>query len=87
MTVLDDIVKRTRERLRDEALDVENVSDAARKVMKQRKPYAFSDALRREGVNIIAEIKAASPSAGAIVENPDVESIAREYKSGGAAAI
>ena len=38
-------------------------------------------------MNIIAEIKAASPSAGAIIHNPDVEQIALEYKRGGAAAI
>ena len=38
-------------------------------------------------MNIIAEIKSASPSAGAIVTNPDVESIARDYARGGAAAI
>lgn len=41
----------------------------------------------RQGTNIIAEIKAASPSAGTIVENPDVEQIAADYARGGAAAI
>jgi indole-3-glycerol phosphate synthase len=43
--------------------------------------------LARDGINVIAEIKAASPSAGDIVVNPDVEKIAAEYKAGGAAAI
>lgn len=41
----------------------------------------------RHGVNVIAEIKAASPSAGTIVENPNVEQIAGDYARGGAAAI
>ncbi|HEX7193009.1 MAG TPA: indole-3-glycerol phosphate synthase TrpC, partial [Thermoanaerobaculia bacterium] len=48
---------------------------------------AFIKALVRDGVNVIAEIKSASPSAGAIVENPAVESIAADYARGGAAAI
>ncbi|HVE72913.1 MAG TPA: indole-3-glycerol phosphate synthase TrpC, partial [Thermoanaerobaculia bacterium] len=36
---------------------------------------------------IIAEIKSASPSAGSIVDDPDVETIARDYARGGAAAV
>jgi indole-3-glycerol phosphate synthase len=50
-------------------------------------PHAFANAISRAGINVIAEIKSASPSAGTIVENPDVESIALDYKNGGAAAI
>jgi indole-3-glycerol phosphate synthase len=50
-------------------------------------PHAFAAAISRPGINVIAEIKSASPSAGTIVENPDVESIARDYKQGGAAAM
>ena len=50
-------------------------------------PHAFAAALTRPGINVIAEIKSASPSAGSIVENPDVESIAADYKRGGAAAM
>lgn len=85
--VLADIVRRTRERLRDEPMDVEEARRAATNASRTRNPHAFSAALRREGINIIAEIKAASPSAGAIIDNPDVEAIAREYERGGAAAI
>lgn len=84
MTVLDQIVARTRERLRDEPAPDKRRVEA---VAAARIPFAFSTALRRDGVNVIAEIKSASPSAGAIVENPDVESIATDYKTGGAAAI
>lgn len=71
MTVLDQIVERTRARLRDHA----------------KTPFAFRMALQRDGVHVIAEIKSASPSAGTIVANPDVESIARDYAAGGAAAL
>jgi indole-3-glycerol phosphate synthase len=87
MTVLDQIVDRTRMRLREEPLDVEDVRRAARDRAASRTPFAFRTALARDGVNVIAEIKSASPSAGAIVENPDVEAIAGAYQKGGAAAI
>ena len=84
MTVLDQIVERTRERLL-----VEGKADrrAAEEVAQQRTPFAFRAALAREGVNVIAEIKSASPSAGSIVDAPDVESIAGDYARGGAAAM
>jgi len=87
MTVLDDIVAKTRARLREEALDIEDVRRSARERAAAKTPFAFRNALTRPGVNVIAEIKSASPSAGTIVADPDVESIAREYAAGGAAAI
>lgn len=84
MTVLDQIVERTRERLRDEEKPDRR---AAEEASQARTAHAFRDRLAREGVNVIAEIKSASPSAGSIVRDPDVESIARDYARGGAAAI
>ena len=83
-TVLDDIVARTRERLRDEPpLD----KRAAEEIAASRTPHAFLTALQRDAINVIAEVKAASPSAGTIVANPDVEAIATAYRQGGAAAV
>ena len=87
MTVLDEIVERTRARLAEEPMDVEDVRRAARDWAASRTPFAFRNALARDGVNVIAEIKSASPSAGSIVSDPDVETIARDYARGGAAAI
>lgn len=84
MTVLDQIVERTRERLRDEAKPDRR---AAEEASQARAAHAFRDAIARDGINVIAEIKSASPSAGSIVRDPDVESIARDYARGGAAAI
>jgi len=74
---LSTIVARTRERLRDLA---------AAQPEPVRDPFAFSRALRAAPA-LIAEIKSASPSAGPIVPNPDVERIAADYARGGAAAI
>ena len=85
--VLQRIVARTRERLAGEPIDVEDARHAAREHARRRTPHAFAAALQRPGVNVIAEVKAASPSAGSIVTNPDVEAIARDYASGGAAAM
>jgi indole-3-glycerol phosphate synthase len=77
------IVERTRLRIAGEPAD----RAAAERAAAGRKPFAFIKALARDGVNVIAEIKASSPSAGAIVDDPDVESIAADYAKGGAAAI
>ena len=85
--VLVRIVDRTRARLAEEPIDLEATRLAAHDLAGAREPFAFSKALARDGINVIAEIKSASPSAGAIVENPDVETIAADYARGGAAAI
>jgi indole-3-glycerol phosphate synthase len=87
MTLLDQIVDRTRARLREAPMDVEDVRRAARDAAAAKTPFVFRNAISRDAVNVIAEIKSASPSAGSIVDNPDVESIARDYASGGAAAL
>lgn len=76
--VLQQIVARARARL-----DQEPLADPQPRADR----FPFATALSAPGVRIIAEIKSASPSAGSIVENPDVEAIARAYAAGGAAAI
>ncbi len=79
---LETIVARTRERVK---------ILAPPRPAPSRRPFAFSKALSGgqppTAVHLIAEIKSASPSAGSIVENPDVEAIARDYARGGASAI
>jgi indole-3-glycerol phosphate synthase len=84
MTVLDQIVERTRARLRDEPKPDRRAAEA---IAGSRQPFAFRTAIARAGVNVIAEIKSASPSAGSIVDDPDVEAIAADYARGGAAAL
>lgn len=85
--ILDQIVASTRARLAAEPADLGLLEDAARDKRSGRKPHAFAAALRGQAPRVIAEVKCASPSAGAIVENPDVAAIADEYRRGGAAAI
>ena len=84
MTILDDIVSRTRARLGGEPPPDRAAAEIA---VRNRPPFALTTALRADRVNVIAEIKSASPSAGSIVDDPDVEAIAADYAKGGAAAI
>jgi indole-3-glycerol phosphate synthase len=86
--VLRQIVERTRHDLAAAPIDGRAVRADATAIAAVRAPHRFAEAIRTNGrPRIIAEIKAASPSAGVIVSDPDVESIARAYAEGGAAAI
>ncbi|HUO85634.1 MAG TPA: indole-3-glycerol phosphate synthase TrpC [Thermoanaerobaculia bacterium] len=87
--ILRQIVDQTREELRRIPLDLKEWQQSARARVEGRDRHRFAVALqdRRIPVRIIAEIKAASPSAGTIVADPPVEEIARAYRDGGAAAI
>lgn len=87
-TVLDAIVASTRKRLG--AADLDALRRAARAAANEKRAHAFQAALSAPAIDrarIIAEVKSASPSAGSIIENPDVEAIVAEYKLGGASAI
>ncbi|OGO02459.1 MAG: hypothetical protein A2Y59_06470 [Chloroflexi bacterium RBG_13_52_14] len=54
---------------------------------KQSPPRDFAAALQGDSIRIIAEVKRASPSKGALCKNLDPSSLARIYKQSGAAAI
>ncbi len=84
--ILEQIVARKRERLEEAKRTVsfgELVASAPTSIGAGR----FVRPLRRDGVNIIAEIKRRSPSKGVIRESFDPVSIARNYTANGAAAI
>jgi indole-3-glycerol phosphate synthase len=66
---------------------VEELRAAAFETRRGAEPHALRSALEREGINIIAEIKRASPSRGVIRADARPAEIARFYEAGGAAAI
>jgi indole-3-glycerol phosphate synthase len=86
VSVLDDILVDVRADLaaRQQAAPLEQVKDAARKAASPRDVMA---ALRGEGVAVIAEVKRASPSKGALAAIADPAALAIDYEAGGARVI
>ncbi|TFH34024.1 MAG: indole-3-glycerol phosphate synthase TrpC [Dehalococcoidia bacterium] len=86
MTVLSGIVAGVREdlELRKAACPGAAVEAAA---VRRAPARDFAAALRREGVSLIAEVKRASPSRGAIRLDVDPVEVARMYADSGADAI
>ncbi len=86
VSVLDDILVDVRADLaaRQQVAPLEQVKDAATKAASPRDVMA---ALRGEGVAVIAEVKRASPSKGALAAIADPAALAIDYEAGGAAVI
>lgn len=84
--VLEEILAGVREDVaaRQAALPLEKVRELAAAAPPAIDAYA---ALRKPGVAVIAEVKRASPSKGAIADIPDPAELAREYEAGGARCI
>lgn len=85
-TVLDRIVADKREELAAAQRAVPFAELKAR-LHEAPPPRRFVDALRREGVSLIAEVKKASPSRGLLRADFDHLALARAYADAGAAAI
>lgn len=85
-TILDKILEMRRRRL-DEARARVPLRELERAAQARTEYRDFSAALRREGFNIIAELKAASPSAGVLRVDYQPSAIARGYEAAGAAAL
>ena len=73
MDVLTEIIAKKRERLRS--------------LLVTGSPHKLRNALRNDGINIIAEFKRRSPSKGIIREGANPIEIARAYQAGGAVAM
>src|SRR5262245_32171038 len=85
--ILDEIVQKTRERLKSQKRRMP-LADLARQIDSQKKPHPFAASLKRsEGLGIIAELKQASPSAGMIRQETDLAGRIQGYARGGAAAL
>ena len=84
--ILSQIIERKRERISEARRRVPE-AELRRRISRPDKIRPFESALKRDSINIIAEIKRRSPSRGLIRENFEPVSIARNYESAGAAAI
>ena len=67
--------------------DYDELKDAAIAERGKAKKHRLRENLQRDQINIIAEIKRASPSKGVISSKIDVAETARNYESGGACCI
>jgi len=84
--ILDDIVADKRiELVRDKA-EVP-LREIKARVAQRAAPLDFAEALRGEGVSIIAEVKKASPSKGLLCPDFNPVGLAKTFAEGGAAAI
>lgn len=86
MTVLDEIIAGVREDVaaRQAQVPLDELKKRCQAVAPAIDAYA---ALTRDGVAVIAEVKRASPSAGALADIADPAALAAEYEAGGARAI
>ena len=86
MSVLDDILVDVRADLeaRQRVAPLERLKEAASRAPSTRDAAA---ALRGDGVAVIAEVKRASPSKGALAAIADPAALAMDYEAGGAAVI
>lgn len=90
MTILDKLADNARKRviadMQEISLDMMRES-ARLKSSAAGKPFAFEQALRKEGVSFICECKKASPSKGLISPDFPYLEIAKEYETAGADCI
>ena len=86
MSVLDEILEGVRADLaeRQSRVSLGQLKDQARKAPS---PLDALAALKAEGVGVIAEVKRASPSRGAMAAIDDPAGLAGDYEAGGAAVI
>src|SRR3989337_2723483 len=85
-SILDEIVADKREELAKQKALIP-LSDLESRIASQQIPLDLSRALQGQGVQLMAEVKKASPSRGLLCADFDPVRIAGTYASNGAAAI
>lgn len=85
--ILDEIIEKRKIQLERERAAVSDAEMKKAAERSDRVPISFADALRKDGLSVIAEVKKASPSKGLICRDFQPADIAREYQRCGASAI
>lgn len=88
--ILEEIATRTRERIAKEKsrISVSELENRIQEVNKNaRQKITFLQALQKDGMSYICEVKKASPSKGLIAPDFPYLAIAKEYEQAGASAI
>ncbi len=86
--ILDEIAAKTRLRIEEckQQKSLEQVKEEALK-LPVSKTFPFEQALKKQDINFICEVKKASPSKGVIAPHFHYLEIAKEYETAGASAI
>jgi indole-3-glycerol phosphate synthase len=89
MDVLSEIIAKKRERVAAlrQVVSLEQMHHLASEARAAARPHALLNALRSDGINIIAEFKRRSPSKGIIRADANLTSIVQTYEAGGAVGI
>ncbi|MCR4845449.1 MAG: indole-3-glycerol phosphate synthase TrpC [Eubacterium sp.] len=87
--ILDELASLTRKRidLQKQGYSLDNIKRDAELLAVREVAYNFEEALSKEGLSIISEVKKASPSKGVIAEDFPFLDIAKEYETAGADAV
>lgn len=80
-------LKKKRLEIAKSKCDFDELKKSAIAKRKSLNNHRLREALQKDQINIIAEIKRASPSKGVINDKIDVAEVARNYENGGACAI
>lgn len=88
MNILDEIAGRTKARV-EEAKKIHSFEEVKQQALQMNAAtgFPFLQALKKEGVSLICEVKKASPSKGLIAKEFPYKEIAKDYEAGGASAI
>lgn len=89
MNVLSEIIAKKRERVSvaKEVVPLEQTRSRAYDTRLDAKRHALLNALRSDGINIIAEFKRRSPSKGVIRADAGLSDMVQSYEAGGASGI
>ncbi|MBO7339736.1 MAG: indole-3-glycerol-phosphate synthase, partial [Lachnospiraceae bacterium] len=89
MTILDTIAEKTKQRMEEEKrrLSLSELKARVSDMTRDDEEFRFEEALKKQGMSFICEVKKASPSKGLIAPDFPYVDIAKAYESAGADAI